>query len=101
VIDRARDVLRRPGSRAAALATIRGLDLPALEAELGAIRNPVLVVQGEDDRVALPPFARRLANRLPRAELTVLPECGHFAMLELPERARVLVRRWIGAEVSP
>ena len=101
MIDRAREVLARPGSRAAALATIRGLDLPALEERLPTLDHPVLVIQGEDDRVALPPFARRLVNRLPFAELEVLPDCGHFPMLELPDRARVLVRRWLGSKVTP
>lgn len=101
MIERARDVLARPGSRAAALATIRGLDLPALEDVLPGLPHPVLIVQGEDDAVAWPSFARRLATRLPRAELELVPGCGHFPMIESPDRTAVLVRRWLGSGVSP
>lgn len=99
MIDRARKVLRRPGSQAAALATIRGLDLPDLEAQLPAVPHPVLLIQGEVDRVARPEFARRLSVVLPSAELATLPNVGHFPMLEAPERLSALVRRWFGREV--
>jgi pimeloyl-ACP methyl ester carboxylesterase len=97
VIDRSRDVLRRPGSRAAALATIRGLDLPSLEPVLPGLPHSVLIVQGQDDHVARPMFAERLSQTLAHAEIERLPECGHFPMLEVPQRTRALVRSWIGA----
>ncbi len=97
VIDRARDVLRRPGSKAAALATIRGLDLPELEQRLPGVFQRVLIVQGEQDRIALLPFAERLHTTLPHARLEVVPQVGHFAMLEAPGRTNDLVREWIGA----
>ncbi len=99
MIDRARLVLRRPGSKAAALATIRGLDLPGLEVQLPDLPHRVLLVQGEDDAVARPEFARRLSVTLPAAELVLLPNVGHFPMLEAPDRLAALVRRWFGREV--
>lgn len=78
----ARKELRRPGSRAASLAVVRGIDPPGLGAELGRVRAPALVVSCEQDPVALPEFAARLAAELPRAELATMSECAHFPMIE-------------------
>jgi len=91
VLDHARAGLRRPGARAAALATVRGLDLVGLEAELAAVHAPVRLIHGADDPVARLAFAERLAARLADTELFVVAECGHFPMLEAPERTAHLV----------
>lgn len=97
VIDRAREVLNQRGSRAAALATIRGLDLPDLEGRLAEVPHATLIVQGASDRVAQPAFAQRLSVTLPHAEVELVPDAGHFPMLEAPARLHALVRRWFGS----
>ena len=51
-----------------------------------AIRVPVLVVQGEADRVIPAAHGRFLASRIPGAELWLRPVAGHVAVLEaLPD----------------
>jgi pimeloyl-ACP methyl ester carboxylesterase len=99
MIDRARLALRRPGSKAAALATIRGLDLPGLEAQLPGIAQPTLIVQGAADRVARPEFAARLRSTLPSASIEELSDVGHFPMYEAPGALAHLVRGWLDGDV--
>ena len=53
---------------------------------LARINLPTLVVTGEDDRTAAPEVARRMAARIPGAELAIVPATGHLLMLEQPAR---------------
>ena len=52
---------------------------------LADVRAPVLVMVGDRDEAYLR-CARLMAERLPRAELAVLPGVGHFPNLEAPDR---------------
>lgn len=56
------------------------LDTPWLRPEVVTV--PCLVLAGADDLAADPAESRLLADRLTRAELQVLPRCGHFLMTE-------------------
>ncbi|MFF7793114.1 alpha/beta fold hydrolase [Streptomyces sp. NPDC007991] len=49
---------------------------------LDQVRGPCLVVAGERDTAASPRDAGDLAAALPGSRLTVLPDTGHFAMVE-------------------
>lgn len=51
---------------------------------LRRVAAPTLVIHGEGDVVPVE-LARHVADAIPGAELSVLPECGHFAYLEAPE----------------
>lgn len=59
-------------------------DRPDLSALARRVSSPTVVLVGEQDRLAAPDAAARLAAGVPRARLTVLPGCGHFAPLERP-----------------
>lgn len=52
-----------------------------------AIACPTLLVTGADDPVAPPEMARRLAGLLKNAEVRILPDCGHWPMIEAPTAA--------------
>jgi pimeloyl-ACP methyl ester carboxylesterase len=67
-------------------------DLP-----VARVRTPVLVVGGDHDPAAAPSDARALADRLPDARLRMLPDCGHFAMVEQPAPFADLVGDFLGA----
>lgn len=54
------------------------------ERELAAIDVPTLVVSGDRDRVEPLSTALTLRDALPRADLLVLPACGHFVPRERP-----------------
>jgi 3-oxoadipate enol-lactonase len=45
---------------------------------------PTKVIVGADDLLTPPDDSRELATRLPRAELTVIPEVGHALIVEAP-----------------
>ena len=74
--------LDRPGTLAAALATVRGLGLKNREARYRKITQPALVMWGREDVVTPLSFGERLARDLPNARLVVYPHCGHFPMIE-------------------
>ncbi|MDP1535149.1 MAG: alpha/beta fold hydrolase, partial [Rubrivivax sp.] len=49
----------------------------SIETEIGAIRCPLLAVQGLDDEYGTLAQVRGIARRLPRTELLELADCGH------------------------
>jgi pimeloyl-ACP methyl ester carboxylesterase len=52
-----------------------------------AIVCPTLLVTGTDDPVAPPETARRLAGLICSAVVEILPDCGHWPMIEAPAAA--------------
>jgi pimeloyl-ACP methyl ester carboxylesterase len=66
---------------------------------LPSLRMPVRVVYGERDRI-LPDVGETMARvkaDLPQAEITALPDCGHFLQEEAPaEIGRLLARFFAG-----
>jgi pimeloyl-ACP methyl ester carboxylesterase len=59
--------------------------------DVGRIDVPALVIHGDRDLVVPVSNGRLLAERMPRAELVVLPGKGHAPMLEEPEEFGELV----------
>jgi pimeloyl-[acyl-carrier protein] methyl ester esterase len=94
-VARLRGCLKYHGAPSAA-ALAGGLNV-LLEAdqrdELAAIRQPVLVLHGERDRVAPPAAGRHLARSLPDAELVLIPGAAHVPFVTaLPEVSAHLSR---------
>jgi len=54
----------------------------AAGAELSRIACPVLLLTGDQDRVAPPEVGRVMASAIKAAEFQVLPGCGHWATVE-------------------
>jgi pimeloyl-ACP methyl ester carboxylesterase len=79
------DSMRRPGYTRAFSRTTRTTHAP-VEARLGEIRQPVLVVMGERDPDFPDPAAeaRWIAERL-SAEVLLVPDGGHYPQAECPE----------------
>ena len=78
---------------------IRQNPIPAITADLRAmaerpdstptlpkIKVPTLVIVGEQDGTTPPADARLMADRIPAADLAVIPAAGHLANMEQPER---------------
>lgn len=49
------------------------------------ISAPTLILCGTEDNMTPPRYAQYLANKIPNASLTLIPEAGHMLMLEQPE----------------
>lgn len=50
--------------------------------DLSVIRQPVLVVNGDDDRMVPTPNSRNLARRLPNSSLVIYPDAGHGGVFQ-------------------
>ena len=46
------------------------------------IKNPTLILTGEQDKIILPENAIRLSKRLPNSTLSIIPNCGHFFLYD-------------------
>jgi len=76
------------GTHRAVLELYRSADpeeLAAAGAELDRLKCPALVVWGEEDRYLPTEFGRAYAERLPGAELVIIPAAGHWPWHERPE----------------
>ena len=68
---------------------------PTTLARLEGMKVPVLVIAGDEDAYAPPPVMQRFAERIPRAEFTVLKGAGHSAYWEQPEAWNQAVREFL------
>lgn len=62
-----------------------------LATSLGALSCPVVVLQGEDDRLCPPGSGRALAAAIPGARFHLLPGAGHVAHLEQPDAVNAAI----------
>lgn len=87
----------RPGAQAAFRKLIpepAGENTPVKgvpEDRLRTIDKPALVVHGREDKVIPPELGLRIANAIPKAELHMFGECGHWVQLERPGAFAALV----------
>ncbi|RMI28001.1 alpha/beta fold hydrolase [Nocardia stercoris] len=79
------DSARRMYSKAAFAMMVKAMeasDAPPPWAMLHKVKAPTLVTWGRDDRVSPLDMALIPMRTIPRAELHVFPNCGHWAMIE-------------------
>jgi pimeloyl-[acyl-carrier protein] methyl ester esterase len=76
---------------AAGLHALRDTDL---RADIGQIRQPVLLLHGAHDALMPLAAAEWLAKHLPAARLEVFPDAAHAPFLAQPERCAELLRRF-------
>ena len=67
----------------------------SIEAEIGAIRCPLLAVQGLDDEYGTLEQIRGIARRVPQTELLELPACGHSPHRDQPEKLIAVITGFI------
>lgn len=93
LVDDVQAALKRPGTRAAALAAVRGQRFARMQSRYREVRQPALLLWGREDRVTPLHWGERLAKDLPDSRLVVYPQCGHFPMIEaLAGSNRELIR---------
>lgn len=63
--------------------------------ELNQIKQPTLLVWGNNDTIT-PPFVAREFNRLiPNSELHFIDKCGHAPMMEVPDEFNVILHKFL------
>ena len=62
---------------------------------LGRITSPTLVLHGELDALVPPDNGRILADRIPGAELVIVPEANHLLGTDQPEQVSELLVKWL------
>jgi pimeloyl-ACP methyl ester carboxylesterase len=65
---------------------------------LAAIRCPLAVICGREDRVTPPDLAEEITTATAAASLTILERCGHLAPVEQPEAVTAIIGRLVGGE---
>jgi pimeloyl-ACP methyl ester carboxylesterase len=70
-----------------------------IEAELAAIRCPVLAIQGEDDEYGTLAQITGIRDRLPATRLVALPDCGHAPHRDQPQALIAAVLDFVGPRV--
>ncbi len=89
--------LRRSPRSAIRKAVLGVAGRSAVDAEIGGITAPTLVVVGADDRATPPAHAERIAALIPGARLRVVADCGHSCTLEQPTAISGLLAEFLGA----
>jgi len=91
-------LLRRPSHVAGALAMMAGWDLAPLNRALPLIRQPVLLLHGERDRIVPALQSDAAAARLAVARVRRLPALGHLAHEERPREVAQALASWFGTD---
>lgn len=73
----------------------RGPEAFSLEAELGDIKSPTLLVWCRDDRVIDVSAAVIFERGLPNSETVLLDDCGHMPMMAQPRRVAGILGKFI------
>jgi pimeloyl-ACP methyl ester carboxylesterase len=61
------------------------------------IRLPTCILCGTEDRMTPPTLSQFLGERIPGAQLTLIENAGHFAMLENPRAFNAALRDFVAA----
>lgn len=104
LVDRYWELLRFPGNRRASVERSRTPREPEKWAEVGALKMPVLLLWGEQDKVIPLSHARAFADAIPGSTLITYADAGHLPMEETPEQVARDINRWVqnvAAEVTP
>jgi len=68
---------------------------PDARLHLASLRVPVLLVCGDDDRLAPPECTREMAALLPQAQVAWVPDCGHMLTMEKPKFVNAALNGWL------
>jgi pimeloyl-ACP methyl ester carboxylesterase len=64
---------------------------------LPSIRCPTLIIVGEQDQATPVSDARLMADRIPGAQLEIIPDAGHLPNLEQPQRFNEALWRFLSS----
>jgi len=91
----------RLGSRYVFLQSARQLvpdDIDEISQKYATIKQPVLIILGDKDRIVSRQHGERLYRALPNSRLEILPNVGHMAQEEAPASVLYLIQSFMKAE---
>lgn len=62
---------------------------------LAELTMPILIVCGAEDKMIPPAISQGMADSLTNATIEIIPETGHWAMLEQPQMTRTVIQNWL------
>ena len=65
------------------------------KAQLGTIKIPVTIADGEHDEIIKPEHAKQIAAEIPGAQLVILRGVSHFAMLQNPAQFEEVLLKFL------
>jgi pimeloyl-ACP methyl ester carboxylesterase len=95
-VEAVRTIVMTPDSARRVLRLARAARRHNLQAWLGGVAVPTLLIWGREDRITPAEIGQRFLALLPDAQLWFLSHCGHAPMLEQPESFADIVRAWLG-----
>ena len=75
--------------------TIRGTKDHCVRDRLADVKQPTLLISGQEDRVVKPEEARAAAGVLPQGRFVMIPRCGHAPQIEKSRLINRLVVRYL------
>jgi len=69
--------------------------------ELSNIKQPTLLVWGNNDTITPPFVAREFQRLIPNSELHFIDKCGHAPMMEQPEEFNVILHKFLKKLAEP
>lgn len=66
---------------------------------LAEIHVPLLIVWGEHDKLQSANLALAIHNKIPMARLALIPGCGHYPMLEVPDRFHAILHEFLTDQI--
>ncbi|MBS1542470.1 MAG: alpha/beta hydrolase [Bacteroidetes bacterium] len=91
LVDRYFELALRPGNRQAFIDRARPYDGDSAYTRIPRIKQPTLILWGEEDYFVPISMARQFERDLPNDTLVAVPHCGHMPMEELPDETSALV----------
>jgi pimeloyl-ACP methyl ester carboxylesterase len=71
------------------------MDRPDSRSGLSRIQCPTLVLVGREDKLIPLEHSKEMADQIKGAQLVTIPECGHIATLEQPEKVNNALEQWL------
>ena len=69
--------------------------------ELNAIKQPTLLIWGNNDTITPPFVAREFQKLIPNSELHFIDKCGHAPMMEQPEEFNMILHKFLKKLAEP
>jgi pimeloyl-ACP methyl ester carboxylesterase len=90
-----RDLVRAQRPEAVAQGSVAMAHRPDSTPDLTTIDVPTAVIVGEADAITPLAQSKALADAIPHASLSVLPDAGHISNIEAPEAFDRAIRAWL------